>query len=66
MAYDVLTKKTSPRDWSLGFDLDRQTGEKIAPVLTLGALGLGVWMLANQPKANEVQARHFRAWKSGR
>ena len=66
MAYDVQTKKTTPRDWSLGFDLDRQTSEKIAPVLTLGVLGLGVWILANQPKAHEIQARHFQAWKRGR
>jgi hypothetical protein len=66
MAYDVLTKKQSGRDWSLGFELDRQTSEKIAPALTIGVLGFGIWMLANQPKSHELQSRHFRAWKSGR
>jgi hypothetical protein len=64
MAYDLLSKKRTARDWSCGDDgTNKSTGQKIAPVLTIGALALGAWVIYTQPPARQLQEAHFRQWK---
>lgn len=70
MAFDLLTKKRTGRDWSCGDDAPTpdsmtpsSTGRKIAPFLTAGAIGFMGWVIYNQPPAHRLQEARFRQWK---